>query len=670
MEDAANANNNNNNNNKTKKVLQILTVGDGDLTLSLALCRAYGRAIEVTASTRLPDEASLRRLYSDATSVVEELQRRHHVTILYGVDATQLHQRFTDEHHQQWDLILFYHPHLGTGSSTTAVKSEVSAADEEACQARRHECLLAHYLASAASCLRTDDDDNNNGGGGRVHLCLCGRQPETWKVQQTALRLGLVPVATGRATTAAPWHTVMGLDNLQAKDGIQGLAAPRRYRSGKQGSRHWLGKYGYRHRRTQGELYNGLSNDTNVESSVDLLFAKGPTLLSPLTIPTTVSEDLTCRICLQTSRTVEEHERHMKEPVVSCDVALAKVTTAVAIKSGDNEKAVDTVHMVEDSVVRLRKYVQKAFGKSKSVAAREILAGRVSLNGEVVTDGARLVLATSRVELHKEDPERDCSVGTIGKTPALTPTISIEIVDRRLVVGTSVRVVYKPVGMRTKGHFFAGTLEALVSQQEGGGKIVYDSVSRLDTGLSGLCLLHDQTMEPPAPVRHQFTALVMGDVQDAFWAGVDIVLRTEKLRRWRKGADEGSQKADENAAQPTAHLRVVETCSIKTSESDDDNVVLSTVEIEITKNLSGIGSLLTHNLRTQLDLRVAGDRFSSREYVKLPRAIRNRIKQKICLGCTAISYQGDEWRRPVPDKWCAVFWDNFMQRSVAMNMLS
>jgi hypothetical protein len=68
-------------------------------------------------------------------------------------------------------------------------------------------------------------------------------------------------------------------------------------------------------------------------------------------------------------------------------------------------------------------------------------------------------------------------------------------------------------------------------------------------------------------------------------------------------------------------------------------------------------------LRTQLKLRVVGDRFSNREYAKLPRPMRNRIKQKICLGCTAMSYNGDEWLRPVPDKWYAAFWDDFMKKS-------
>ena len=623
---------------RTKKVLEILTVGDGDLTLSLALARAYGRQIDLTASTLLPDEASLGRLYTNSSDAVEEL-RKCHVPILFGLDATQLHERFSDGRHQ-WDLILFYHPHLGIAARNEA------AAEEEARQARRHECLLAHYLASAASCLKAD--------GGRVHLCLCGRQPETWKVHASALRLGLQPVAAARSTTAAPWHTVMGIDYLKVNDSIQGNAAPRRYRSGKQGSRHWLGKYGYRHRRTQGELYNGLSNDTNVEWSVDLLFAKGHTALSP-TIPPTVQEDVcTCHICLESSPSLEEHERHVKEPVVSCDVELAKVTTAVDIKT-DNEEVGITVPR-DDSSVRLRNYVQKTFGKSKSASTQLILTGRVSLDGKVVTDSARFVLTSSLVELSavKEDLEKG-GTGTSSRTPS-TP---IEIVAR---LGTSLRVVYKPVGMRTKGHF-AGTLEALVSHQEEEGKIVYESVSRLDTGLTGLCLLHDQTVEPPAPVRHRFTSLVMGEVHDSFWTGVDIVCKTEKLRRWRKGADKGSRKTDEGESQPRAKLRVIQTCSVKTSESDEDNIVLSTVEIDITQNLSGIGSILTYNLRTQLKLRVVGDRFSNREYAKLPRPMRNRIKQKICLGCTAMSYNGDEWLRPVPDKWYAAFWDDFMKKS-------
>eukprot|EP00977_Amphora_coffeiformis_P007370 scaffold1595_cov171-Amphora_coffeaeformis.AAC.11 len=623
---------------------EVLTVGDGDLSLSLALARAYGPQISLTASTIVSNKQDLLRLYPHAGPIVQELGEERRVPIQWGVDATKLHETWfrqrahrddDDDASQQqsivmFDLILFYHPHLGI------VKD--ASVNAEAEQARRHECLLAHYLASAATRLKP---------AGKAHLCLCGTQPETWNVRKTAQRLQLSEIQPGKSTTAAPWHLVMQVPHLEACAPREGFAAPRKYRNGKQGSRHWLGKYGYCHRRTQGDLYDGLAADTNVEWSVDLLFQPTENVVKPITQPILKGEKVVCPICLVESPSMEAHRRHLDAPALPCDVELVKSDTM-------DEKIMETAPTgnEERSGVRLRKYVQKHFGRTKAAASQLIHAGNVFVNGEAVTDSARWVYNEStEVEL------KDYKQQNIISPPI--PSIPIQTIAR---LDGPIHIVWKPVGLRTKGQF-PGTLENLVALQWGEAKM--ESLTRLDTGLSGLCLLYEASSDPPAPVRHRFTGLVLGRMASSLGNSLELVLNTEQHRRWGKGIaslNERNEMEEESAH--IVDLRVTEISSIVGHKDGEDEVLtLSTIQIDVAENLSGIGSLLTYALRKQLDLRVVGDRFSNKEYVKLPRSIRNRIKQKICLGCSAISYDGKEYEYPIPDKWKAGYWATFLQNA-------
>jgi hypothetical protein len=300
--------------------LRILTVGDGDLTLSLAIARAYGNndQILVSASTLEPCPEDLLQAYPNA--VVAELQESG-VPVLYGVDATRLHcsprlaspflpstqhQQQKQKNLKEWDVIVFHHPHLGL--------SLLKEQDEEQ-HARRHHVLLSHYLNSACRVLAAKGDfefhskateenksehDTGNGDrrlreGGLVHVCLCGTQAETWRLVEAAQRQGLRLLRT-MPTTEAFHHiwenpspneaSALGvLDDAlcQANDDQSmwnvypsqpGFAAPRRYRNGKLGSRHFLGKYGYRHRRTEGQEYQGNSTDMNVSGSMHYVFCR------------------------------------------------------------------------------------------------------------------------------------------------------------------------------------------------------------------------------------------------------------------------------------------------------------------------------------------------------------------------------------------------------------
>ena len=111
--------------------LRLLTVGDGDLSFSLSLKRAYPE-ISVTASTLVESPTELCKLYSNAANNSAEFKESWKEQIIYKVDATHLKTTIRDN----YDLILFNHPHLGDSS---LLKSESLAA-------QRHFSLLCHYF--------------------------------------------------------------------------------------------------------------------------------------------------------------------------------------------------------------------------------------------------------------------------------------------------------------------------------------------------------------------------------------------------------------------------------------------------------------------------------------------------------------------------------------------
>eukprot|EP00978_Attheya_sp_CCMP212_P038362 scaffold189287_cov26-Attheya_sp.AAC.1 len=187
---------------RKKERLDILTVGDGDLTFTLALVRAYGtHQLNVVGSTLLEDEVALVETYPNSKQVLEELTSLG-VVVKFGMDATRLDQlqcsssstTTTTPPQLLFDIIFFNHPHLGWETNG----QEAADADAEARHAQRHHALLAHYFASALPLLSPMK--------GRVHVCLCGRQPETWKVETaatTTISTTLEPLSSS-ASQAAP----------------------------------------------------------------------------------------------------------------------------------------------------------------------------------------------------------------------------------------------------------------------------------------------------------------------------------------------------------------------------------------------------------------------------------------------------------------------------------
>jgi tRNA U38,U39,U40 pseudouridine synthase TruA len=216
---------------------RLLTVGDGDCSYSVALMRAYGKGVRLTCTTLLSRE-ELSQTYSSAAAAIMELEAQG-VRVVHGVDATAL----DIEQLGPQDHILFTHPHLGLADLL-----DVQA------HSQRHQILVAHYLQSAAALLAP---------GGKISLTLCGNQPSAWRVIEHATRVGLSPPTYVDVAAAPP---CVGAAPLVPAPPLEAWAARRRFRSGALGARHWLARYGYEHRRSEGDL------DMRVDRSVEIVW--------------------------------------------------------------------------------------------------------------------------------------------------------------------------------------------------------------------------------------------------------------------------------------------------------------------------------------------------------------------------------------------------------------
>ena len=243
----------------------ILTVGDGDLTYSLALLRAYHPWITVTPTTIVSSETHLVHTYANAKENIQELYQSYHTTVLYNIDAAHLERLMPNK----YDLIIFNHPHLGD--------AELLISKSEALHAQKHSILLAHYFYSAQFILKQPN--------GRIQLCLAGTQPNTWRVDEMAAIHGLTRTPTQPLSTSSPPHYIFTNHHHHHDDDddnhipepskvLSHYPCPRKYRNGTLGSKTFLAKYGYRHRRTGGDLYKGNESDMKVFNSVILLYSR------------------------------------------------------------------------------------------------------------------------------------------------------------------------------------------------------------------------------------------------------------------------------------------------------------------------------------------------------------------------------------------------------------
>lgn len=372
----------------TMAKVRILCVGDGDLTFSLALVRAYGTdQVDVTASTLLSSRDELLETYSNSEAVLEELLDRN-VKVLFGVDATQIHSQFAST---TFDAVIFSHPHLGLETLE----------ESEAWHAERHRRLLSHYLWSAAQCSRS------------IHICLCGRQPQTWRLMEAATtRLQL----QGQFQTHLPPSTCWLANNNSNNNNLTELptqpqySAPRKYRNGKLGSKHYLGKFGYQHRPTHPI---GGNATVNVESSVHFVFVA--TTTDDDASSQQASSELQCQICAATFESEGELRQHETAPARPTAVVAWKQQEADKSKQSspwrtmtkkENDLTVkpecEPVFELTGNTGRLRQSLRVSMQKlSKKQAKDCIKYDCVKVNGILIQDSARMVTVEDGLQVYE-----------------------------------------------------------------------------------------------------------------------------------------------------------------------------------------------------------------------------------------------------------------------------
>ncbi|OEU22491.1 hypothetical protein FRACYDRAFT_232648 [Fragilariopsis cylindrus CCMP1102] len=551
--------------------IKVLTVGDGNLSLSLSLSRAYNEQIDLTASVLESDRRNFLSVFSEAEDTLEELKNRH-VPVVWNLDATQLHVRIPSSTTTKWDLISFHHPHIGLSNF---LEEDV---DDEAKRALVHHRLICHYLYSASQVSKL------------VHICLTHTQPTTWKLFEAAERqnLTLVKTISDSKPFANVWsdnnedvadcdsnsnNTTMttglttGSGNISEAAKIEShFAAPRRYRNGKL-SCHFLGKYGYQHRRTEGDTFKGSSNtkDVSVSGSIHFVFAaKDSKKQEASRIDDT---DITKSNSAGKSNTLGNDDKKM-----ICSICNEILDSEIELKEHlalppDHETpSGGTVLIVpkDHHGKRLRWFLHhsktKEYQFTKRLVESAIQAGLVMINGTIVLDSSRILNAQDKVCIvvgAKEEGKRgDC---TFNNTITTTKTTGVAIQKLKYRNHTKIEIVQrsssfldwlvalKPSGMRTKGTE-PGTLETNVSEQEG---IRYVSLSSLETSCPGLCVLvkfktakeEENNNKNQISIRNFVTVLVHGellpvDVWFPFRTGVQMVVEAKwgqkKMNKKRK----------------------------------------------------------------------------------------------------------------------------------------
>lgn len=646
-------------------VFKLLTVGDGDLSFSLAIKRAYPD-ISVTASTLLESPAELIRTYSNSSDVIAEFRDRWKETIMYGVDATKIEEKLTGDD-DRYDMVLFNHPHLG---SATLLECEEK-------HAKRHHVLLAHYFSSSKKVLEQS---------GVIHVCLCGTQPETWDVIGAAKKNGLYCVM--KKSTDCP------IDSWLFRDGNQyelahaesSYRAKRKFRNGKLGSKHFLSRYGYMHRRTEGELFRGTVREVNVQQSINLIFAKVRSADISAESNHAAPNDLKCSICQMIFSCREELVNHLANPALP-DINAElndnespedKITAAkkqrVAKDSSSREPVpfqpptdIDSATILVETIVtkefdstrikwlcRQPSFALSRYIKSKKQCEDAIKAGRVFINRQVALNTGRIVHENDAITLIEEqvnDINANASCGDELQS-------GVKIIEQ---FGTdnndipSLVVAYKPVGVRCIGQFASDTLEMITKKHfdsKFGRQLNLQCLSKIDTGCSGLCVLtmsdteHSSSSMPT--VVYSFTALVHGIPDESWKTGVYVNVAKSGNRNWKRQKTKADDtNADDEMAPSTTQLRLDlnDALFIRCPDTycipGDNANHISTLHIESSHDGGRLANTISYILR-RLGYPVVNDRFAKRESSSLPRRMRNLMKQKVCIGCYQVNLIDEE----------------------------
>ena len=643
---------------------RILTVGDGDLSFSLALKRAYPK-ISVTASTLVETPAELLRTYSNTAAIMKEFCDFWNEEILYSVDATRLDDSMTLQT-QKYDIVMFNHPHLGDATLHISEKHH----------AQRHHVLLCHYFHSAKGILTEN---------GRIHVCLCGSQPTTWNVMGAASRNGLRSVSQVGTTPPLQKWLFEKDSKMIAADVQTHYPCKRKYRNGKLGSKHSLGRYGYSHRRTGGDLYGGNVADMAVHQSVNFIF----TLNNKKHGITTEGRDCECIICGVCFSDDSAMHRHLEAPAMP-DIMTGEFLhqkIAPVLPPEQNEQFKSSIHettavgspvRLNDTSVLMEATVQLRFDskrikwlcrqedfplskymKSKKQCKDVIKSGRIFVNSNMVTDDGRIVKENDVITLiHPLQQAKICSQPA-NNHYGVRILKNIPIEDDR--APANLIVAYKPVGIRVVGSFAPNTLEMIVQSilnpSSAPTGLLCTAVSKLETGCGGLCVLVASSSPKYADldleITYKFNMLIHGAVPE--WReGIYVKLPSSGPRNWKRRKIGDSKVATDETTDNTenpdysnsdilatsSQLDLNESLLIKCIDTfstciNKSSTSLSTLEVWSAHDSGRLSNVISFVLR-KLGHPVVNDRFCKREFAELPRVMRNLLKQKICICCDSL----------------------------------
>lgn len=312
---------------KRRKKLRLLAVGEGDLSLSLALMKAYHpRLVEyLVVTTILSSREDLLATYPHSKGIIEDLEQYYDETvvkIIFGVDAMQLHVHRDLTTNYDFDLVLFHHPHLGYDDDDYNNKTpeEGKTVPSLAC---RHECLIAHYLYSASLLLHmarhTDEDGPERAANHTshhlpcIHICVCAGTIQSWKILDTVERLGLDWMWDSPVAASSPllgyYETLFHEEsNVRPTKTALSQRLQACQRKGKRRG-HWLGRYGYRHQPTFPNATQFVKS--NISNSYHLFLGKQRND-SDISGPNNLLE---CPICGRSFQDLETLTEHMERPL-------------------------------------------------------------------------------------------------------------------------------------------------------------------------------------------------------------------------------------------------------------------------------------------------------------------------------------------------------------------
>jgi hypothetical protein len=226
-------------------------------------------------------------------------------------------------------------------------------------------------------------------------------------------------------------------------------------------------------------------------------------------------------------------------------------------------------------------------------------------------------------------------------------------------------VAFKPVGIRAVGTFSSQTLESIVttmvSKTRGITNRRFHSITKLDTGCAGLCVLVEKAnkvaptlrekdcQEIERKVDYQFHALVHGAVPLDWKEGVFIKMPESSLRRWKRRRTKEvndmtnnnlSEDFDDNGAfdvnnAPDDSGEWLAVKCVSSLNEEEKIPGLSTIIITSAYDSGRLSNVICFILR-KIGYPVVNDRFCKREFSLLPRRMRNTIKKKLSIGCYGI----------------------------------